>query len=65
MNGEQHQIETDPYAAWHAYARKSGLLDEHGEAPDRFAAQTAFSAFAYAWNILVREHILKRGTVGQ
>lgn len=56
-------IETDPYAAWHTYARKAGLLDEQGEAPDRMKAQTAFYAFAYAWNLLVKEHILKRGTI--
>lgn len=56
-------IETDPYAAWHAYARKEGLLDERGEAPDRVKAGTAFAAFAYAWNLLVREHYLKRGEI--
>jgi hypothetical protein len=54
-------IETDPYKAWHIYASKSGLLDENGEAPDRMKAQTAFYAFAYAWNLLVKEHLLRRG----
>jgi len=56
-------IETDPYAAWVKYAKKAGLLDQHGEAPDRAKAQTAFYAFAYAWNLLVKEHFLKRGEI--
>lgn len=39
-----------PMDRWVAYAKRGGLLDENGIAPDRMKAQTAFYAFSEAWN---------------
>jgi hypothetical protein len=40
-----------PEQAWQDYALKSGLLNEHGVASNRFQAQTAYYAFRAAWNL--------------
>jgi hypothetical protein len=42
--------EREPMDEWIDYAKRSGLLDEHGVATDRHKAQTAWFAFTYAWN---------------
>ena len=39
-----------PNEEWEAYARKSGLLNKNGIAPDPAKTQTAYFAFTAAWN---------------
>jgi hypothetical protein len=40
----------EPYEEWCAFAKRAGLLDENGVATDRFAAQTAWTAYTTGWN---------------
>jgi hypothetical protein len=42
----------EPYAEWTDYAKRAGLLDSNGVAPEngRMNTQTAFYAYSAAWN---------------
>jgi hypothetical protein len=49
--------EIEPMDAWVDYAKRSGLLDESGVAPDRAKAQTAWFAYTAAWNECARQAV--------
>jgi hypothetical protein len=43
-----------PMTSWVAYAKRAGLLNDEGIAPEPMKAQTAFFAYSAAWNEAVR-----------